>query len=302
MEVGLCPITIRAACSFTLEDTVLLDEPHRQVIQRHIPLGVTIAISPFNWPLGLSIVPVASSLLAGNTVIVKPSPATPYSVLKAVELGQRFFPPGVLSGLSGTDELGPWLVEHPIPRMVSFTGSTTVGKEIMASCAKSLKRVVLELGGHDPAIVLEDVDLDDVVPKIAQKAFINAGQICFAIKRVYVHEDIYVAFRDRLVEYVRGMKVDEAHEPDVAFGPLQNRAQYDRVAAILREIEHDIETTEDDRNYRSGDIVLGGTSSLKPFLDDAGQPKGFFVAPTILERVNRYYTIMQEETFGKLAS
>lgn len=153
------------------------EEPDKNIIVRYTPLGVAVGIVPWNYPILLAVGKIVSSLLTGNPIIIKPSPFTPAGDLKLVELGQRFFPPGVLQCLSGDDNLGPWLTSHPIPQKVSFTGSSFTGKKVMESCAKTLKRVTLELGGNDPAIICDDVDVEEVAGKIAIFSFLNSGQV-----------------------------------------------------------------------------------------------------------------------------
>lgn len=138
---------------------------------RYVPLGIVGAICPWNFPLVLSFTKIAPALVTGNCVIVKPSPYTPYTTLKAVEIGHAIFPPGVLQVLGGDEMLGPWIVSHPDIQKISFTGSIPTGKKIMAECAKTLKRVTLELGGNDASIVCPDVDIVETAPAVAMAAF-----------------------------------------------------------------------------------------------------------------------------------
>jgi acyl-CoA reductase-like NAD-dependent aldehyde dehydrogenase len=165
------------------------------------------------------------ALMTGNTFIMKPSPYTPYTDLKLGELGMSIFPAGVFQVLSGGDDLGPMLTEHPGIDKISFTGSIITGKKVMESCAKTLKRVTLELGGNDPAIVCDDVDINKIVPKIATLAFLNSGQICMLIKRLFVHEKIYDQFLDAMVQFTKTVKTGDGFESDVLVGPLQNSMQ-----------------------------------------------------------------------------
>lgn len=169
---------------------------------------------------------VGPALITGNTAIIKPSPFTPYCDLKLGEIGASIFPPGVLQVLSGGDDLGPMLTEHPGIDKITFTGSSATGKLVMRSCAQTLKRVTLELGGNDPAIVCEDVDIDVVVPKITALAFLNSGQICMLVKRVFVHEAIYDKFLAAMVAFAKGLRTCDGFEDDAFVGPIQNRLQY----------------------------------------------------------------------------
>ncbi|KAJ0423055.1 Aldehyde/histidinol dehydrogenase [Aspergillus carlsbadensis] len=159
---------IRGMAGIELPEDVIEESKSRTVITRYTPLGVVGAIVPWNFPLLLATGKIAPALLTGNVVIVKPSPFTPYCGLKLVELAQRFFPAGVVQSLSGDDSLGPWMTSHPGIDKISFTGSTTTGKLVVQSASKTLKRVTLELGGNDPAIVLPDVNVEKVAEKCAQ--------------------------------------------------------------------------------------------------------------------------------------
>lgn len=143
-----------------------IEEEKRTMLVRYTPLGVVCGIVPWNYPILLAIGKIAPAVVTGNAIIIKPSPFTPNGGLKLVELAQRFFPPGVVQALSGDDNLGPWLTSHPVPSKISFTGSTATGKKVMESASKTLKRVTLELGGNDPAIVCEDVNIEEVAPQV----------------------------------------------------------------------------------------------------------------------------------------
>lgn len=155
-----------------------IEDEEKVITTRYTPLGVVGAICPWNFPLILSMGKVIPAILTGNTIIVKPSPFTPYSIVKAIELAQEVFPAGVAQVLGGDDKLGPWMTEHPGIAKISFTGSIATGKRIMASCAKTLKRVTLELGGNDASIVLPDVDIEKTAPELVMGAFQNSGQVC----------------------------------------------------------------------------------------------------------------------------
>lgn len=168
-EVGMASIWIRGLSAIEIPENVLEETDERKIIQRYLPLGVSGAIVPWNFPILLAIGKIVPAVYTGNTVIVKPSPFTPYCGLKLAELATKFFPPGVIQCLSGDDSLGPMVTEHPGVDKISFTGSTLTGKRVMASCAKTLKRVTLELGGNDPAIICDDVDIDAIIPQVSDK-------------------------------------------------------------------------------------------------------------------------------------
>lgn len=169
-EVGMASTWIRALSAIEIPRNIIEQTENRTIVQRYTPLGVCGAIVPWNFPVLLAIGKIAQAVYTGNTVIVKPSPFTPYCDLKLVELAAQFFPPGVVQCLSGDDSLGPMITEHPGIDKISFTGSILTGKRVMASCAKTLKKVTLELGGNDPAIICEDVDIDAIIPKVCRSS------------------------------------------------------------------------------------------------------------------------------------
>lgn len=171
------------------EDVEQDDE--KTLITRWQPLGVVAAICPWNFPLALGFGKVIPAVLTGNTIILKPSPYTPYSSLKVAEIALGIFPPGVIQVLGGSDALGPMLTAHPGIAKISFTGSIATGKKIMMACAQTLKRVTLELGGNDASIICPDVDVAKIAPQLVLGAMQNSGQVCVATKRIYIHEDIY---------------------------------------------------------------------------------------------------------------
>ncbi|KAL8946460.1 MAG: hypothetical protein Q9183_007903, partial [Haloplaca sp. 2 TL-2023] len=164
-EIGMATTWLRAFSNMKLPEDLIEDSEDRKVINRYTPLGVACGIVPWNFPILLMIGKVAPALYTGNTIIIKPSPYTPYSDLKLAELGLRFFPPGVLQALSGEEDLGPMLTTHEDIDKIAFTGSSATGKKVMAASAQTLKRVTLELGGNDPAIICDDVDIDAIIPK-----------------------------------------------------------------------------------------------------------------------------------------
>lgn len=217
---------IRTFATMEVKDEVLDDNEERIITQTFPPLGVCCGIVPWNWPVLLGLGKVGPALITGNTIIIKPSPFTPYCDLKLGEIGMKIFPKGVFQVISGGDDLGPMLTEHPGIDKITFTGSIETGKLVMQSCSRTLKRVTLELGGNDAAIICEDVDIDVVVPKITTLAFLNSGQICMLVKRVYVHENIYDRFRDAMVQFAKTIKTGDGFEDGVLVGPLQNSMQW----------------------------------------------------------------------------
>ncbi|CAL5869188.1 uncharacterized protein PFLUO_LOCUS3416 [Penicillium psychrofluorescens] len=272
---------LRKFATMEVKDEVLDENEERTVIQTFSPIGVCCGIVPWNWPVLLGLAKVGPALITGNTVIIKPSPFTPYCDLKLGEIGMSIFPPGVFQVLSGGDDLGPMLTEHPDIDKIAFTGSSATGKLVMQSCAKTLKRLTLELGGNDPAIVCEDVDIDAIVPKITTLAFLNSGQICMLIKRVYIHEKIYDKFRDAMVAFAKSIKTGDGFEPDVVVGPIQNSMQFEKVKDMYSEI-----------GKRSWKQALEG----QVFKDS----KGYFISPAIIDNPPEDSRIVVEEPFGPI--
>ncbi|GKT89446.1 aldehyde dehydrogenase [Colletotrichum tofieldiae] len=226
--------------------------------------GVAVGIVPWN-----SCGKIGPALVTGNAFILKPSPFTPYCDLKLVELAQQFFPPGVFQVLSGDDNLGPWLTSHPGVDKVSFTGSTATGKRVMESCSKTLKRVTLELGGNDAAIVFPDVDVKAVAPKV-----------CIAIKRIYIHEAIYDELVAEMANVVKNLPVGDGQQEGTVLGPVQNQMQFDRVKELLKDIEE-----------QKLKVAAGSTAP-------ASNGKGYFITPTIVDNPPDNSRIVVEEPFG----
>jgi acyl-CoA reductase-like NAD-dependent aldehyde dehydrogenase len=211
-------------------------------------------------------------------MVLKPSPFTPLCTLKIGELFQDVFPAGVLNIITGGDQLGPQMTSHSGFAKISFTGSTATGKAVLASAAKDLKRVTLELGGNDAAIVMPDVDLDDVAQKIFFGAFFNTAQICVATKRLYVHESVYDGLRDRLAAIAQAVKVGDGAEQGTVLGPVQNKRQYERVMDLIDDARVSGLTLIEGANVPSG--------------------AGYFIPVTIVDNPPEDSRVVQEEAFG----
>lgn len=270
---------LNAIADMEIPVTLNEDTDQRRSETRHVPLGVVAGISPWNFPLTLAFWKIAPALKTGNTMVLKPSPHAPLTVLKAAELIHGLFPPGVLNVISGGDNLGPWMTSHPGFDKVSFTGSTATGKRVMQSAAADLKRVTLELGGNDAAIVLPDVDIDAVVADLFWAAFRNSGQICIATKRMYIHADIYDRVAAALAEFAKSVKVGDGAHQGTEMGPIQNRLQYDRVVDLIEDAKS--------RGYR---FLTGG--------DVDGSRPGNFVPITIIDNPPEDARVVREEAFG----
>jgi len=236
------------------------------------------AITPWNFPIILAIWKLAPALLAGNTIVLKPSPFTPLSSLAMGEALRDVLPAGVLNVVAGGDQLGRWVTEHPAVRKISFTGSVATGKKIAAAAAPDLKRVTLELGGNDPAIVLGDVDPKKVAEKLFWGAFANSGQICVAIKRLYVEENVYPEIVRELGELARNVRVGDGLAEGTELGPINNAPQFERVRELVA-----------DAVSAGGRCVAGGS---------ARDGEGYFFEPTIVTDIAEGTRLVDEEQFG----
>ncbi len=277
-EVEQAALWMRVSAELELPREVVQDDAaaYAEVVRR--PLGVVAAITPWNYPLLLAAWKIGPALLAGNTVVLKPSPFTPLATLKLGEILTPLLPPGVVNVVSGGDELGAWMTSHSAVRKISFTGSVATGKAIAAAAAPDLKRVTLELGGNDAAIVLDDADPAAIARDMFWGAFINCGQICAGIKRVYVPEALHDDLVEALAARARKVRVGEGTREGVQIGPINNRPQYERIKELVN-----------DALAAGGRAVAGG----KPMDGD-----GYFFEPTILTGVSDGVRIVDEEQFG----
>ena len=232
-EVQMGAWWLKSVARQELANEIVEDSDTRQVIVKHEPLGVVAAIVPWNFPFLLAMWKIAPALLAGNTMVLKPSPYTPLCSLKLAELWRDILPPGVYNVISGDDALGPLMTAHPGFAKISFTGSTATGKRVMEAASRDLKRITLELGGNDAAIVLPDVDVEEVAPKLFFGSFYNTAQVCIATKRMYIHDDIYDEMLAAFHRLAKEAVVGDGAQQGVQYGPVQNRAQYDRVRTLI---------------------------------------------------------------------
>lgn len=247
-----------------------------EVLRR--PLGVVAAITPWNFPITLAMWKIAPALRAGNTMVLKPSPYTPLATLAMGEVLREVLPPGVLNVISGRDPLGAWMTSHPTTRKISFTGSTVTGKRVAAAAADDLKRVTLELGGNDPALILDDADPEQIADSLFWGAFGNNGQICLAAKRVYAPERLYDEVVEALAVRARAARVDAGTVEGAQLGPINNRPQYERVAELVA-----------DALDQGAVAAAGGAPIDRP---------GYFYQPTILAGLTDGTRIVDEEQFG----
>lgn len=260
----------------------IVEETDAHVVElHHVPLGVVGGITPWNFPVLLALWKVAPALITGNTFVLKPTPFSPLTALRFGEIAQRVLPPGVLSVVSGGNELGPQLTNHPDIAKISFTGSTETGKHVLRAAAGTVKRVTLELGGNDAALVLPDADYKAIIPQLFWGAFGHQGQWCVGIKRLYVHRSFHAEFVQAFVDYAKTVKVGDGLDPDVGVGPVQNKMQFDKLKTFL-----------DDIKANGQKIVLGGEI-------DQSQ-SGYFFPITVVDNPPEDSKIVQEEQFGPI--
>ncbi|MEM7329442.1 MAG: aldehyde dehydrogenase family protein [Pseudomonadota bacterium] len=265
-------------CNYDLPVHEVEETDERRAITKYEPIGVVAGLVPWNFPIILACFKIAPALLAGNTMVLKPAPTTPLTTLRIGQIAKDVFPAGVFNVISGSDRLGPWLTSHPGIDKVSFTGSTQTGKRVMESAAPTLKRLTLELGGNDAAIVMPDVDVEQVAKNLFWAAFRNTGQICIATKRMYIHEDVYEPIKQAIVEYARTIKVGDGAEQGTQIGPVQNKKQYQVVLDLI-----------EDAKKNGYEFLVGGETSSAP---------GYFIPITILDNPPETARIVQEEQFG----
>ena len=263
--------------SLDLPVEVLEDSDARRVEVHRNPLGVIGAIVPWNFPLLLMAFKLPPALIAGNTLVIKPAPTTPLSTLRLAELISDIVPAGVINFITDANDLGAPMTSHPDVRKISFTGSTETGAKVMAGAAGLLKRITLELGGNDAGIVLDDVNPKEAAQKLFDSAFQNSGQVCIAMKRLYVHENIYDEVCDELATIANDTIIGDGSEQGTKLGPLNNKMQYDKVKALIEDAKQE------------GNVIAGGEFPDKP---------GYFIRPTIVRDIKEGSRLVDEEQFG----
>ena len=280
-EVMRSALLLENLLAIDLVDEVIRDDASGHVVVRYRPLGVVGAITPWNMPVALSVPKISHALYTGNTIVLKPSPYTPLTALRLGELAKDIFPPGVLNVTAGANEFGQWMSEHPGIDKISFTGSIATGRKVMASAAGNFKRLTLELGGNDPAIVLDDADVPAIARNLYDAAFVNCGQVCMAIKRLYVPDELYEQTCEAIATIARGIRVGDPFDPETQLGPVQNLAQFQFVKGVLEEARS-----------RSGTRILSGGHAI--------DGPGYFLRPTVVAGVSEGARIVDEEQFGPL--
>lgn len=278
-EIGGMAGFFRYATTLELPEQRYTDADGRDLTIQRRPLGVTAAIIPWNFPLMTIAFKVPMALLAGNTVIIKPAPTTPLATLKFGEIVADLVPPGVINIIADDNDLGDAISSHPGIRKVTFTGSTATGRKVMASAADTLKRLTLELGGNDAAIVLDDVDVEAAIPALFRAAFFNSGQVCLALKRLYVQDGVYDRIADGLARLAGAAKVGSGLEEGVEFGPVQNRVLFDKLTDLLEEARG------------QGTVLAGGT---------LGNGPGYVFPLTVIGDMQDGQRLVDEEQFGPI--
>lgn len=278
-EVGAVAMWLRANADFELEPATLVDDDATHATLRYRPIGVVGAIGPWNWPMMITIWQIAPALRMGNTAVVKPSEYTPLSVLALCAVLNTVLPDDLVQVVSGEREVGAALSEHPGVDKIMFTGSTVTGRKIIESSAGTIKRLTLELGGNDAGIVLDDVDPQEIAEGLFWGAFINTGQTCAALKRLYVPDAIYDEVCEALVEFAQTMPMGVGLEEENVLGPLQNRAQYEIVERLVEAAKAD-----------GARILMGGDP-------DADRP-GYFYPTTLVADIDPANPLVVEEQFG----
>ena len=276
-EIGGAIAMITTFAEMKIEPKVLREDATQKIVQLRTPLGVVAAITPWNFPMILLMIKLAPALLSGNTVVAKPAPTTPLTTLLFGELASKILPPGVLNVITDQNDLGGALTQHPDVAKVAFTGSTATGRKVMASVASTLKRITLELGGNDAAIILPGTSAKEIAPKIFMGAMLNAGQVCLAIKRVYAHESIYDELCTELAKLANEAVVGDGMDPATFIGPVQNKAQFEKVKEFIADA------------HARGKVIAGGKA-----LDR----EGYFIAPTIVRDIPDDARLVREEQFG----
>ncbi|HCX84884.1 MAG TPA: aldehyde dehydrogenase [Micrococcales bacterium] len=278
-EVGACAVWLRSAADTALEPEVVFEAGDSRAVVEWDALGVVGAIGPWNWPMMITVWQVAPSLRMGNTVVVKPSEYTPLSVLALVEVANRHLPPGVLAVVSGDREVGAAIAAHPDLDKIMFTGSTATGRRIVEASAHNLARLTLELGGNDAGVVLPDVDVAAIAENLFWGIFINTGQTCAALKRLYVHESRYDEVVDALAGLAEAMPMGNGLAGGNVLGPLQNEAQL----AIVTELV-------EDARARGARIVTGG--------EPAPELGPLFYRATVVADIEDGAALVDREQFG----
>lgn len=276
-EVGGCAAWAGATASLAIEDKVLVETPEVRAIQTSVPLGVVGSITPWNWPVLIAVWHMLPAIRAGNTVVIKPSPLTPLATARAVELMQQALPPGVVNLVTGGGEIGAAMAQHPDIAKIMFTGSTATGQKVMQAASATVKRLTLELGGNDAAIILPGAPVEHMLPGLFFGSFVNAGQTCGAIKRIYAPDNMYDSVVEALAGFAAQQKTGDGLDPDTMIGPLQNKAQWTKVKTMV------------------ADAIAAG-ARIATGHEQVG--KGYALTPAIIADATQDMALVADEQFG----
>ena len=278
LELGGAATWTRATAGLQLPEEVIQDDTSGRIVARRKPVGVVGSITPWNWPVMIAVWHAMPAIRIGCTVVIKPSPFTPLSTLRLVELMNQVLPPGVINVVTGDAAVGEHMTAHPGIDKIVFTGSVATGKRVMSNAAQTLKRLTLELGGNDAGIVLPGTNIEPLLEKLFWGCMLNAGQTCSALKRLFVHEAQYEDVVRRLASYCSDVPVGNGMDPKSLIGPLSNRMQRDKVAALV-----------DEARARGARIVIGGERPRGP---------GYFYPLTVIADATDDMRVVKEEQFG----
>jgi acyl-CoA reductase-like NAD-dependent aldehyde dehydrogenase len=258
------------------------DDEQSFISIERVPRGVAAAIVPWNMPVVLTMMKLAPALATGNTLVLKPSPFAPAALALLLQRMAEVLPIGVLNVVHGEGDVGATLCSHPLVRKVGFTGGTSTAQKVLESIAATVKNVTLELGGNDPAVVLDDADIDTTLDRMLTGVYTRTGQICFAVKRIYVPRAMYGRFADAFCERVDQYAVGHGLDPEASFGPLNNEAQFKKVLDLL----------DRTRNSSANLVQLGRK------LDPGSWDNGYYVLPHVVRDVEHTAPVSCEEQFG----
>jgi len=277
-EVGGAVAWTRVTAGLTLPEETIQDDQAASIVVHRKPVGVVGSITPWNWPLLIAVWHIMPAVRVGCTVVIKPSPFTPLSTLRLVQLINEVLPPGVVNVVTGGAEVGTHLASHPGVDKIVFTGSIATGKKIMGGASQTVKRVTLELGGNDAGVVLPGTNIGPLLEKLFWGCYINAGQTCASLKRLYVHEDQYDEVVRRFSDFAATIPVGNGLDPKSLIGPLSNRMQLDKVMGYVA-----------DARARGAKVVLGG---------ERREESGYFYPLTVIAEATDEMRVVSEEQFG----
>jgi acyl-CoA reductase-like NAD-dependent aldehyde dehydrogenase len=278
LEVGGAAVWTRATAGLSLPEEVIQDDDKARIVLRRKPVGVVGSITPWNWPMLIACWHVMPAIRVGCTVVIKPSPFTPLSTLRLVQLMNDVLPPGVVNVVTGGPEVGSHIANHSGIDKVVFTGSVATGKKVMENASRSLKRITLELGGNDAGVILPGTNIEPMLDKLFWGCFINAGQTCAALKRLYVHESQYDDVVAKLASYVEKIPVGDGLDPKTLIGPVSNKMQLDKVTSLV-----------EDARKQGARIVTGGRKT---------DGRGFVYPLTVIADATDDMRVVKEEQFG----